>query len=161
MATKKRIIPRAGPMKSETFMAWACHKHQRAGSYGLNAWCGNWNWREHPVPTEWWESRIWRNTFQAGTSKSNVPVFLDCQVWSTYPVVFLPPREHESDFIGPTSMDHFAINRHDGYINGLFMDWSVRKIGLKELWRLKWHRKCDTNGWSGDWPEWMRNFKDY
>ncbi|MHC4462073.1 MAG: hypothetical protein ACYS6W_13180 [Planctomycetota bacterium] len=41
------------------------------------------------------------------------------------------------------------------------MDWSVRKIGLKELWRLKWHRKWDTNGWSGEWPEWMKNFKDY
>jgi prepilin-type processing-associated H-X9-DG protein len=58
-------------------------------------------------------------------------------------------------------MGSFNINRHDGYINGLFMDWSVRKIGLKELWTLKWHHKCDTRGWSGEWPEWMRNFKDY
>jgi hypothetical protein len=63
----------------------------------------------------------------------------------------------------------FCINRHDAHINGLFMDWSVRKIGLKELWTLKWHRLFDTAGpWTvaggvqaEDWPEWMRSFKDY
>lgn len=62
----------------------------------------------------------------------------------------------------------------------LFRDWSVRKVGLKELWTLKWDgRKFHTNKWydrkfdtSGpwtlaggvqpeDWPEWMRGFKDY
>jgi hypothetical protein len=49
------------------------------------------------------------------------------------------------------------------------MDSSVRKVGLKELWTLKWHRKFNTaNRWTRaggvqpeDWPEWMRNFKDY
>ena len=51
----------------------------------------------------------------------------------------------------------------------LFMDWSVRKVGLKELWTLKWNRNFDTAGpWTKaggvkpeDWPEWMRRFKDY
>jgi hypothetical protein len=51
----------------------------------------------------------------------------------------------------------------------LFMDWSVRKVGLKELWTLKWHTLFDTEGpwtiaggvWQSDWPEWMRNFKDF
>ncbi len=51
----------------------------------------------------------------------------------------------------------------------LFMDWSVRKAGIKELWTLKWHRNFDQAGlWttaggveSEDWPEWMRNFRDY
>ena len=51
----------------------------------------------------------------------------------------------------------------------LFLDWTVRKVGLKELWKLKWHRKYNINGpWTraggvqpGDWPEWMKNVKDY
>ena len=55
------------------------------------------------------------------------------------------------------------------YTNGLFLDWSVRKIGLKELWTLKWEPWFDTAGeWTradgvqpDDWPKWMRNFKDY
>ena len=49
------------------------------------------------------------------------------------------------------------------------MDWSVRKVGLKELWTLKWHHEYDTAGpWTKaggvqpeDWPQWMRSFKDY
>jgi hypothetical protein len=66
-------------------------------------------------------------------------------------------------------MKRFCINRHDGFVNGLFVDRSVRKVGLKELWTLKWHRDFDTRGaWTraggvvaGDWPVWMGRFKDY
>jgi hypothetical protein len=51
----------------------------------------------------------------------------------------------------------------------LFMDWSIRNTGLKELWTLKWHRANVTNGpWTnaggvlpGDWPQWLRRYKDY
>ena len=66
-------------------------------------------------------------------------------------------------------MKRFALNRHDGFVNVLFMDWSTRKCGLKELWTLKWHKTYDVTGpWTTaggvqpvDWPEWMRSFKDY
>jgi prepilin-type processing-associated H-X9-DG protein len=63
----------------------------------------------------------------------------------------------------------FCINRHDGRINGLFLDWSVREVGLKELWTLKWCPNFNTaNPWTRaggvtptDWPKWMRGLKDY
>ena len=63
----------------------------------------------------------------------------------------------------------FCINRHNEHVNGLFLDWSVRRIGIKELWTLKWHMQFNTsNEWTKaggvmpeDWPEWMRRFKDY
>jgi prepilin-type processing-associated H-X9-DG protein len=66
-------------------------------------------------------------------------------------------------------MSDFCINRHRGGNNGLFCDASVRKVGLKELWTLKWHKQFNTAGpWTkaggvtpGDWPRWMRRFKDY
>ena len=74
-------------------------------------------------------------------------------------------------------MARYCINRHNGYVNGLFCDWSVRKVGLKELWTLKWHRNFDINGpwtiagfngnvtacaaaWDGAAP-WMKNFPEY
>jgi len=62
------------------------------------------------------------------------------------------------------------IDRHTGYINCVFADFhTVRKVGLKELWNLKWHQNFDTAGpWTKaggadptDWPDWMTSFKDY
>jgi len=66
-------------------------------------------------------------------------------------------------------MWQFCIPRHDGFVYLLFMDWSVRKVGLKELWKLKWHRAFNTVAlWTKaggvrptDWPKWMQRFKDY
>jgi prepilin-type processing-associated H-X9-DG protein len=66
-------------------------------------------------------------------------------------------------------MGGFCMDRHSGHINGLFLDWSVRKVGLKELWMLKWHQDFNTAGpWTtaggmnpSKWPPWMQGFKDY
>ena len=54
------------------------------------------------------------------------------------------------------------MNRHGG-VNVVFMDGSVRKIGLKHLWVQRWYR-----GWEEDlaavglpaWPEWMADFPE-
>ncbi|MBA7611377.1 hypothetical protein ES703_18601 [subsurface metagenome] len=83
------------------------------------------------------------------------------------------PPEYDGNVIvefNQNEMKRFCLNRHqNGTTNGVFVDWSVREIGLKELWTLKWHRQFNVNGpWTkasgvrpGDWPLWMRNFKDY
>jgi len=70
---------------------------------------------------------------------------------------------------GNNDMGRICINRHRGYTGCAFMDSSARKVGLKELWTLKWHRQFNTAGpWTlaggvgpSDWPEWMRHFRDY
>jgi prepilin-type processing-associated H-X9-DG protein len=84
-----------------------------------------------------------------------------------------PPKYELSDAHGSgiiaTYDNALCINRHDGTRNALFLDWSVRPVGLKEIWTLKWHGKFDTHGpWTkaggveqDDWPPWMRKFKDY
>ncbi len=67
------------------------------------------------------------------------------------------------------SSNHWCINRHGGGVNVLFATGSVRKVGLKEIWTLKWNDTHETNGpWTraggvqpGDWPHWMRRFKEY
>jgi prepilin-type processing-associated H-X9-DG protein len=66
-------------------------------------------------------------------------------------------------------MQRLCVNRHGGAQNCLFADWSVRRVGLKELWTFKWHRSYKTAGpWTkaggvqpNDWPQWMIKFKDY
>jgi hypothetical protein len=49
------------------------------------------------------------------------------------------------------------------------MDFSARKVGVKELYTLKWHRGFNTAGTYTKagrvtptmWPKWIRNFPDY
>lgn len=82
-----------------------------------------------------------------------------------------PPYDGQSIWTGANSMGRFCMNRHNGYVGGVFLDWSARKIGLKELWELKWHRnwykgvKSDpdapANYTPPAWSDWMKNFKDY
>ena len=97
-------------------------------------------------------------------SPGYVPLWFDC---ASLTVAFheqLSPPSSES-----TVARNCIIDRHHGYINVLFMDFSVRKVGLKGLWTLKWHPDFNTAGpWTRaggvqplNWPEWMRNFKDY
>mgnify|MGYP001113214781 CR=1 FL=1 len=96
-----------------------------------------------------------------------IPLLFDCRTPDGTGNYYNPPPEYEGAKTG--SMWRFCMNRHDGHINCLFLDWSVRKVGLKELWTLKWSQDFDTAGtWTRaggvqpeDWPEWMRKFKDY
>jgi prepilin-type N-terminal cleavage/methylation domain-containing protein len=114
----------------------------------------------HRVPL--WDTGAW------GPTRASAPVMFDCawqQVYLTMKKDGDPPP-----FEGfPNGVGSLCINRHDAGVNHLFLDWSVRKVGLKELWTLKWDRAWDTAGpWTTrggvrpeDWPEWMRKFKDY
>jgi hypothetical protein len=52
----------------------------------------------------------------------------------------------------------------------MFLDWSVRSVGLKVLYTLKWASDFDRanrldNSMVGSkltiWPKWMRDCKDY
>jgi hypothetical protein len=96
-----------------------------------------------------------------------VPVFLDCLYVAVSPSQTDIPPSFDGE--RANQMQFSCINRHVGHVNGIFMDWSPRKIGLKELWTLKWHTQYDTAGpWtqaggvkSEDWPQWMKSFKDY
>jgi len=141
-----------------------------AGSYGLNQWVLD------PPKTSVEGRRevenLWRTPNVRGANF--IPLFLDC---ATIGVTTWPedrPPDYDGQFLPYTGnnydeMQRVCLNRHDGFINSAFLDFTVRKVGLKELWILKWHRNFDTAGyWTraggvepDDWPEWMRSFKDY
>lgn len=136
------------------------------GSYGMNAWIcdppeGKTELRGHG-PIE----NYWRTPDLEGAN--NIPVFLDAMWPESWPEETDKPPESTIQQ-NAKGMQRVCCNRHEGNVNVLFMDWSVRRVGLKELWKLKWHRNFSTNGqWTiaggtqpMDWPEWMRKFRDY
>ena len=115
---------------------------------------------------------FWETTDVGGAS--HIPLFSDSWWWCTWVKdTDTPPPTEDDRTTFPcgctNSIRRFCINRHDGFVNTAFLDGSASKIGLKELWTLKWHRNFDaTNLWTRaggaqafSWPEWMRNFKDY
>jgi len=132
-------------------------------SYGMNNWLYNPPSNVTEIqgrPTKWNFRRI------DVKGASRIPVFLD-SMWRgggpAYGIgdVRIEPPENNGEWSGyGAEMHHFCIDRHNGYINGVFLDWSVKKIGLKGLWKLKWHREFDTSGWTGGWPDWMKDFSD-
>jgi len=136
------------------------------GSYGLSAWVCN-----ADPGAVFGDDCYWRTPNNRGAQ--NVPVFLDCRGITGWPDhTSIPPEYDGQPPQGITlteQMKNFCINRHvNTMTNCLFMDWSVRTVGLKDLWKLQWHRNFDTHGpWTMHhvpppvWPDWMKNFKDY
>ncbi|MCP4257932.1 MAG: prepilin-type N-terminal cleavage/methylation domain-containing protein [Planctomycetes bacterium] len=145
--------------KGSTFEAWEITSPlpRFRGSYGFNDWLFNGRFDES-TPLDY-RMRGPGLDISLLRNRANIPVFLDSA----------RPGVHFWENISPSLGHGVRINRHNGNINGLFLDWSVRSIGLKELWTLKWHQQYDTSGpWTkagsvqpSDWPPWMRKFKDY
>jgi prepilin-type N-terminal cleavage/methylation domain-containing protein len=142
------------------------------GSYGMNNWCTN------PAPGVKFIHLIeptqynFRNINNVKNA-NRIPLFLDCAFIEGKPFDIDGPPQDISDistYLTPgNQMKRFCLNRHDASINGLFLDFSTRKIGLKELWTLKWHKEFNTKNrytkaggvTTETWPLWMRGFPEY
>ena len=153
--------------QGSTFEAWEIIQPlpRFRGSYGFNGWLFDERF-DLSIPEDFlFRRRRGLDTFQI-RNRNTIPAFLDCTV----------PESQPDNFFGPPRLPgrglataRFCINRHGEHINGLFLDWSVRRIGLKELWTLKWNMQFDmANEWTkaggvqpGDWPQWMQGLKDY
>ena len=138
-------------------LAWFHHESEDDphifGSYGYNSWLG-------------------KHFYNRVAGHAGIPVLFDCSFYHVAPEHYHDPPEYEGYVAGRPAflfMGRVCLNRHSGGINMLFRDWSVRKVGLKELWKLRWHPEFDASGpWTiaggvqpEDWPQWMRGFKDY
>jgi len=149
-------------------------------SYGMNDWvcnvcdgakCTGW---ADGFDAAYGRGNLW-NGFTNVKHSNLVPLILDSRSYGGIPMDDDPPPP--SDDAGRSAaagyMDIFCIDRHKRSINSCFMDLSVRTVGLKELWTLKWHRTYNIansytmagNGGkpSTGWPAsgWMDKFKDY
>jgi prepilin-type processing-associated H-X9-DG protein len=132
------------------------------GSFGINGWVHNPPDKGSPgtydIPLGD-RAHFWR-TINVKLA-CEVPAFGDCMWDGTGPLQTDNPPIAEGQQLQGSNMSVFCLNRHTGSMNMTFLDASVRKVGLKQLWKLKWHTEYDTSAKPPQWPDWMRNFKDY
>lgn len=180
-----RLCPAATKFWSDghrgTFSAWGVFRGDPSdegawwaeegayGSYGMNGWVCY----ENPQIANWNPNIDIRNNWGTPNVQgaAYIPLFLDCGWVDGWPESFDDPPEYDGE-IGEydvQAMKQFCLNRHDGHTNSLFMDSSVREVGIKEFWTLKWHRWFGTDGpWTKAggvtpdmWPLWMGKFEEY
>jgi len=136
------------------------------GSYGMSMYATDPKPGEeaHDHDPEW----FWRGPSVKGAGY--VPLFAEAKRYNGAPLHTDTPPPTNGDFWNDEAqMGRFCMDRHDGFAGCLFLDYSARKVGLKELWTLKWHREYNVAGpWTlgggvqpTDWPDWMRDLKDY
>jgi len=128
------------------------------GSYGLNYWC------THSTGGGRFNGYLWKTPYIKGVA--NAPLFSDWAAAGGAPLYTDNPPEWDgqlyvSDPQDVDEMKSVCIDRHNGGVNVLFADFSVRKTGLKELWQIPWHRSWNPyNDPLPIWPEWMQKYKE-
>ncbi len=174
----KKYDPQSLRYYGGTYEAWGPFEFSEHGersgkmafsSYGINLWVLN------PTPLTinpygYDKRNFWRTINVTGADR--VPLILDAAFSGAYATntndsrnggSFNVPMQKEWEQNTPADLivlkntiNTFALNRHMGSANVSFLDFSVRKIELEDLWKQKWHRNYDTDesrDWT--WPAWM------
>ena len=149
------------------------------GSYGVNEFISNApqatvNQQAQGDTSFWWRTPNVR-------AANNIPLVVDSIMPGGFPQSGTnQPMEFPNCTAGQASFHYIRQHcrqRHGVHVNVVFVDFSVRKAGLKELWTFEWRRGDDTTnvytiaGWGGsksdcatNWDakaEWMKNMKEY
>jgi prepilin-type N-terminal cleavage/methylation domain-containing protein/prepilin-type processing-associated H-X9-DG protein len=140
-----------------------------SGSYGMNAWAMNPPASSLGVYMGGPADEYWRKVTPGGAAVTEIPIFADA-VWdgSGPSGNDLPPTQPGwtvgAGTPGSTGnnnggMSNFSIPRHSGRrpVNFTFADGSVRPVGLKELWTLRWNRNFKEQ--VKFWPPWMNSYQ--
>lgn len=149
------------------------------GSYGMNWWlCNNTRTKTggNFYPGDGNLPKLWRRVENVKTPYQ-VPSFADSSYYGFWPEQYDMPPINMEDVIPSRGNQHYpdgvkrvCVNRHNKYAGVVFVDGSARRISLKRMWNLKWHRNYDPNSIrlgkpfpTFDSPQmglWMRDFPD-
>jgi prepilin-type N-terminal cleavage/methylation domain-containing protein/prepilin-type processing-associated H-X9-DG protein len=168
-ASKPRNTPEGGPGPGSglgPLSAWGQYGGDgylsgMSGSYAINGWVYK---ETRDDASDDLLRKSWKSFIVKGAN--TIPLIGGNYRYAAYPEAWDSPPEFEvgAEFVG---LGSFAVNRHNGFINMVFLDGSTRNVGLKELWILPWHKewKADfatrTSRAGIDWPDGMERFKDY
>jgi prepilin-type N-terminal cleavage/methylation domain-containing protein/prepilin-type processing-associated H-X9-DG protein len=126
------------------------------GSYGINGWAHDpLDNGVYPI-TVANRSKYWRTIDVKSAAK--VPLFGDCMYDGSEPDNGDSANITKGAELNNSDTSIWCIDRHNGGINMSFMDGSIRKVGLRELWKLQWHRTYNTRITPTDWSAWLRTY---
>lgn len=137
--------------------------YEGLASYGHNSWITS-------IPAAGGTSAhggtwLWKTADIQGGYK--VPLVFDCAAYqNACPHHYDMPPEYDGHIEHNTNeneMRYVCLNRHHEGINMGFIDFTARKVWLKELWDLNWHRQWwgDEYADPPDWDYgngWMKGF---
>lgn len=131
---------------------------QISGSYGENWWITH-------SPSEDSATYPDQNKFKrvgvAGVSPASIPVMGDNGAFLARPTEASNPPDNDGDYthINGDEMRRICTDRHaTGSTNWVFADYSVRPVGLKQLWQTRWHKNWKPR--TPAWPTWMQKYPD-
>jgi prepilin-type N-terminal cleavage/methylation domain-containing protein/prepilin-type processing-associated H-X9-DG protein len=138
-----------------------------SGSYGINEWCAC----PPPGVATYWQYLQAREAWRTIDVRkaTDIPLFLDCLFVDGAPRDKDEPPKWENQWDGGldggwhiNAMKMYCFPRHGGGINSVFLDGHARHVGMKELWRLKWHQSYDIHNPQTQpnavWPDWMNRY---
>jgi prepilin-type N-terminal cleavage/methylation domain-containing protein len=140
------------------------------GSYGMNAWAMNppdsaiVNKTMSTPASDYWRKL---SPGGGGLDLTTIPVFGDA-VWDgSNPMDTDMPLNHKGWLPSVAGAQAGVLNfytpRHPGRtpVDMTFLDTSVRTVGLKQLWTLKWSRSFNTSleASLNNWPAWMNAYQ--
>jgi prepilin-type N-terminal cleavage/methylation domain-containing protein len=147
----------------KTSSAWGWVIAGDYGSYGWNSFvCNTPDFIGDKEVNTWAKPSVynWKRADVKGANK--IPLLGDHKWLDCWPHHGDEPPQYDGDAY-TSQMTRVCMNRHEGYVCWSFLDYSVRKVGLKELWRLQWSKPFDTTDGptKEEWPDWMKGFKEY
>jgi hypothetical protein len=124
------------------------------GSLSMNTWLANSGGREY----EYWKTPNIRGA-------QYVPLMCDGRSVELQPYPTDQPPDYETidDYTGwEHEIRRVVLKRHARYhINFVFLDFSVRRLTIKEIWRARWSTAWVTHPEPLPvWPEWMADVPD-
>lgn len=125
----------------------------KIGSYGINWWVND----SDIVRGSHDQKNKWRTMGQKEAGR--IPMLMDCGFMLARPQASDPAPTEDGEFLWAQGggMKRVCTNRHTGKVNVLFMDSTLRKVGLKELWQLKWHKNYQPK--EPQWPDWIEKLQ--
>jgi len=140
------------------YAAWTDDSGDYHGSYTINLWISN------AGGSSSFDDNCWRTPNTRGASY--VPLLSDGNWKDAQPYPSDEPPPYRGYWWEPgtnaNEIMRVCIDRHGDYVNMCFLDYSMKQIGLKQLWTLRWDKSwpaLDTR--TITWPDWLAGLPDY